>query len=122
MPFATQTDVAIGTRAAQIESVEDDAIKTRYPNRARDGLLQPDAGYFDLVADAQTVLAAREALTGTDGRRRFAVEVEGLIWFDAQAFAGVRLVDSDLSVDAVFLVARIEVDLEAEMTRFELFG
>lgn len=122
MPFATQADTALGTRAAQIESVESATIKARYPNRARDGQLQPDDGYFDLIVDAQAVLSARQALIGVDGRRRFAVEVDGMIWFDPVAFPGIRLVDDEYSVDAVFLAARIEVDCEAEVTPFELFG
>lgn len=121
MPLATAADIALGTRAQQVRVREDAAIKTRYPTRARDGTVRPDNGYFDILTDADTVLAARAALIGV-WRSRFAVEVDGLIWFDPVAYAGVRLVNAEQSVDATFLVARWQIDLEAERTRFELFG
>lgn len=121
MPVATAADIALGTRAQQVRVTENATIKTQYPTRARDGNLRPDAGFFDVVTDADTVLAARAALIGV-WRTRFAVEVEGLIWFDPVAFGGVRLVDPQLSVDATFMVARYQIDCEAERTRFELYG
>lgn len=121
MPLPTAADVALGTRAQQVQSVEYAAIKARYPNTARDAQIDVPSGYFDVLADADAVLAARGTLLGTE-RRRFAVEVDGLIWFDALAYAGVRLVDTDLSVDLNCLVARWEIDLDNEITRFELLG
>ena len=121
MAFATPADIAIGSRPQQIESVEDANIKALYPASARDDLADQNAGYFDLEVDAETVLEARAALLGVH-RRRFAVEVEGLIWFDPLAYIGVRLIDGAQSVDLVCLVARWELDCDAERTRFELFG
>lgn len=121
MPLPTANDINLGTRAQQVQSVEYAAIKARYPNSARDAQIDVPNGYFDVLADADAVLAARGALLGVE-RRRFAVEVDGVIWFDAQAYAGVRLIDADLSVDLNCLVARWEVDLDTEITRFELLG
>jgi hypothetical protein len=121
MPLATAADIALGTRAQQVRTQENSTVKTQYPTRARDGNLRPDAGYFDVVTDADTILTARAALIGV-WRSRFAVEVEGMIWFDPVAFAGVRLVDAEKSVDATFMVARWQIDTEAERTRFELYG
>ena len=123
MALPTAADIALGTRQQQVQSVEYPAIKARYPNTARDAQSEVPNGYFDLLADADAVLAARGTLQGTE-RRRFAVEVDGLIWFDAMAYPGIRLIDPapDMSVDLVCLVARWEIDLEAEVTRFELLG
>jgi hypothetical protein len=121
MPLPTAADIALGTRAQQVQSVEYPAIKARYPNTARDAQSNVPNGYFDLVADADAMLAARGALLGTE-RRRFAVEVDGLIWFDALTYPGVRLIDADMSVDLNCLVARWEIDLDNEITRFELLG
>jgi hypothetical protein len=123
MPVATAADIELGTRAQQVEKVENATIKARYPNAARDDLLDPATGYFDLVVDAQTVLAARAALQGVE-RSRYAVEVEGIIWFDPIAYAGVRLIDSEATppLDLLCLVARWQVDCEAERTSFELLG
>lgn len=122
MPLATAADIALGTRAQEVRTNEDASIKTRFPTRARDGNTRPDNGYFDLKADCDTVLAARRTLLGAYGKGRFAIEVDGLIWYDPIAYAGVRLVDAEKAVDAVFAVARWQVDCEAERTRFELFA
>ena len=121
MPFANAADIALGTRAQQVEKVETPAIKARYPNSARDDIDNTPQGYFDLVVDAQTVLAARQSLQGVE-RRRFAVEVDGLIWFDSIVFAGVVLVDPDLNVNVTCLVSRWQIDCENERTTFELLG
>jgi hypothetical protein len=121
MAFALPADIALGTRAQQVVTAELPAIKARYPNQARDASIDSPQGYFDTVVDAQTVVNARAALLGVE-RRRFAVEVDGLIWYDPLTYAGVRLVDDEQSVDLVCLVARWEVDCEAERTRFELMG
>jgi hypothetical protein len=121
MPLPTSNDINFGTRAQQVQSVEYAAIKARYPNSARDAQSDVPNGYFDVLADADAVLAARGALLGTE-RRRFAVEVDGIIWFDALTYPGIRLIDADMSVDLNCLVARWEVDLDTETTRFELLG
>lgn len=121
MPLATAADIALGTRAQQIRTRENAGVKARYATRARDANLAPATGFFDLTVDADAVLTARDALIGNEASR-FAVEVDGMIWFDPVAFAGVRLIDTQKSVDATFLVARWQVDTEAERTRFELYG
>lgn len=121
MVLPTSADIALGTRAQQVQSVENATIKSRYPNQARDARLDPPNGYFDVLTDADAVLTARQTLLGTE-RRRFAIEVDGLVWFDALAYVGVRLVDTDMAVDLTCLVARWEIDLDNEVTRFELLG
>lgn len=123
MPLPTAADIALGTRAVQIEKVENAVIKARYPNAARDDLNDPATGYFDVVVDAQTVLAARAALQGVE-RNRYAVMVDGIIWYDPIGYAGVRLIDAEAQppVDVLCLVARWLVDCEAERTTFELLG
>ena len=121
MVLPTSADISLGTRAQQVQSVESSTIKARYPNAARDARLDPPNGYFDVLTDADAVLTARSTLLGTE-RRRFAIEVDGLVWFDALAYAGVRLVDDDMAVDLNCLVSRWEIDLDNEVTRFELLG
>jgi hypothetical protein len=121
MPLPTAADIALGTRQQQVQSVEYPAIKVQNPNTARDAQSDVPSGYFDLLADADAVLAARGTLQGTL-RRRFAVEVDGLVWFDPLSYRGVRLIDVDMSADLTCLVARWEIDLDNEITRFELLG
>jgi hypothetical protein len=123
MTVATAADIALGTRQQQIEKVEVAAIKARFPNQARDDLNDPATGYFDLVADAQTVLTARAALQGVE-RSRFAVEVDGVILYDPIAYSGVRLIDPEATppLDLLCLVARWQVDFEVERSTFELLG
>jgi hypothetical protein len=123
MTVATAADIELGIRAQQIEKLEDAAIKARYPNAARDDLSNPPTGLFDLALDAQTVLAARKVLQGTE-RSRYAIEVEGLIWFDPRVYAGVRIVDSESlpPLDLICFVTRWQVDGNTERTSFELIG
>lgn len=121
MVLPTSADIALGTRAQQVQSIENATIKSRYPNQARDARLDVPNGYFDVLTDADAVLTARGTLLGTE-RRRFAIEIDGLVWFDALTYPGVRLVDTDMTVDLTCLVARWEIDLDNEVTRFELLG
>lgn len=118
---ATVADIAAGSRDVATASWTDAAIAARYPS-ARDGSLAPADGYFDDVNDAQTVVNTRGALIGVE-RRRFVVLAQDLVWPDLSAGVPiVTLVDAEQGVSAAFLVARLEVDLEAETTSFELFG
>lgn len=118
MPALT-SDIAAGTRPAAVETWRDDGVKARLPS-ARDG--SDGEGFFDLTADAAAAVAARGALIGTE-RRRFMVTAQGLEWPNpAAGVPTARLIDAEQSIDAPCLVARIEVDLEGEVTRYELFG
>lgn len=121
MPGATQDDIALGTRAQKVLTHDDGALRLRYPTQARDGQDIVPPGFFDVEADGETVLAARAALIGVEGVR-YSVIVNALIWFDLAAYAGVRLIDPQDGIDVLCLVARVEVNCEAEQTVFELFG
>ncbi|WP_380873591.1 hypothetical protein ACFB49_42490 [Sphingomonas sp. DBB INV C78] len=118
---ATPADIAAGTRAASVATWSNATIQARYPT-ARDGSKEPDAGYFDAIADAQTVIDARGALIGVE-RRRFAALIDDLVWPDPTLGLPARtLVDSEQAVNAAVLVSRVAVNLESEQTTEELFG
>lgn len=118
---ATAADIAAASRDVVTATWADATIAGRYPT-ARDGSIDPATGYFDAIADAQTVVDARGALIGTE-RRRFSVTAYDLIWPTVStASPCVQLVDAEQGVNAVHLDARIELDLEAETTTFEMLG
>ncbi len=118
---AAPADIAAASREAAIATWTDAAIAARYPS-ARDGSTTPAPGYCDNIADAQALAAQRGALIGTE-RRRFSVRVADVVWPDLSAgVPRVRLIDGEQPVDGTFLVARLELDLEAETTAYELFG
>jgi hypothetical protein len=123
MPLPTPADIALGTRRAQIETRELSLIKARYPTQARDGVLNPQDGLFDLAVDAQSFLDIQSALQGS-ARGRFAVEVQEVIWYDPVAYQGIRLIDADATppIDVTCLVTRWLLDCEREVTTFELLG
>ncbi|OJY68704.1 MAG: hypothetical protein BGP16_05580 [Sphingobium sp. 66-54] len=119
---ALPADIAVATRAAAIVTVQDSAILARFPN-ARDASKAPATGYCDSAADTTTLLTARAALIGTQGRRRFLVQVHDVLVPNLDAGLPCwRLVDGEHDVDAVHLVGRIEVDFHEETTGLELFG
>lgn len=118
---ATVGDIAAATRAAQIETWSDAAVKTRYPN-ARDGQAVPAEGFFDVSADGNTAITARAAIFGTE-RRRFTAAAFDLLWHDLTAgIPLVKLTDVEQAVDANMIPARISVSLEDETTSYEVFG
>ncbi len=118
---ALPADIAAASREAAIATWSDPAIAARYP-ASRDGSVTPATGFCDSVADAQTLIDARGALIGVE-RRRFAVTAQDLVWPDpALVMPGARLIDAEQRVDADFLVARVELDLDAGTTSLELFG
>lgn len=118
---ATAADIAAGSRESVTATWESATIAGRYLS-ARDGSADPATGYFDAIADAQTVANARGGLIGTE-RRRFGADVGALVWPDLSAGAPtVTLVDTEQGINAACLTARIELDLDAETTVFELFG
>jgi hypothetical protein len=120
MPFDPSLDAA-GARDAIVVSYASATIKARYPS-ARDGLDSPAEGFFDTEANAQTAIDARGALIGVE-RRRFAASVSDLLWIDpTTGVPSFSLADADQAIDATMLVARIEIDLDAEITTPELFG
>lgn len=118
---ALPADIAAATREAAISTWSDPAIAARYP-AARDGSVTPAAGYCDSAIDADTVIKARGALIGVE-RRRFAVTVQDLAWPDpTTGIPTALLVDLEQRANGAFLMARVELDLEAETSSFELFG
>lgn len=118
---ALAADIAAGTRLATISSWSNATIKTRYPN-ARDGSAEVAEGFFDAATDCDTALTARGALIGTE-RRRFVVPVGDLLWIDpASGLPTYTLVDVEQAANGAFLLARYELDLEAETTTLELYG
>ena len=60
---ATPADIAAASRDVVVATWSDATIAGRYPS-ARDGSVQPEDGFFDAIADAQTVINARGALIG----------------------------------------------------------
>ncbi len=118
---ADANDIAAASRATTVATWSDPVLIGRYPN-ARDGTVSPANGNFDAIADAQVVATARGALIGTE-RRRFAVDVQELIWPDVESgVPTMHLVDGEQRADLDCLTARIELDLDAETTSLELFG
>lgn len=118
---ALPADIAAATREVAISTWSDPAIAARYP-AARDGSVTPATSYFDRAADAQAIIDARGALIGVE-RRRFAVTAQDLVWPDpAAGIPTARLIDDEQRADGAFLVARVELDLDAETSSFELFG
>lgn len=118
---ATAADIAAASRDAAVASWSDAGIAARYPS-ARDGSVTPAIGYFDSLADAQAMVDARGALIGIE-RRRFAVSAADVVWPTVSTgLPQAQLVDAEQAVSATFLGARIEIDLQAEATTYELFG
>lgn len=118
---ALADDIAAGTRPAVIVKWTQSAIKDLYPS-ARDGEADPSEGFFDDADDAQAAINQRGALIGQH-RRRFLVTVPGLLWLDASAgIPAATLIDDELAAIGTFMIARCEVDLEADITTLELFG
>lgn len=118
---AAPADIAAASRDAVTVTWESAAVAARYPS-ARDGSKEPATGFFDRVADAQTVADARGALLGAEARRFTAIADEP-VWPDLAGGAPcARLIDAEQDVDATLIMARIEIDLEAGTTSFELFG
>lgn len=115
------TDVVRVTRPAKIVTRTDSAIQTAYPG-ARDAIRSPDRGYFESASDASTVLTAKAALAGSRVRR-FRVDIAEVVWVDPLTeVPSYQLVDSDLGADLPVMLARIEIDLETEMTAMEVIG
>jgi hypothetical protein len=118
---AANADIASATREAAVATWSDAAVKARYPS-ARDGLAEPAEGFFDAIADAQTVANARGALVGTE-RNRFAVPVAEVLWLDpSTGTPTVTLVVSEHAQNGAALAARLELDLDGESTGVETFG
>ncbi len=116
---ALPNDIAAATREAIIERYENTAVRDALTG-ARDGSLTPGEGFFDLLADAKKIVDERGLMLAGDPR--FSVSVAALVWSDpAMATPAVRLVDAEQSVDARLCCSRIELDLEDEVTSFELF-
>jgi len=118
---ATAADIAAASRDVVVAPWSNATIAGRYPS-ARDGSVSPAEGFFDAIADAQTVINARGALLGVE-RRRFGVKTDGVAWPTVSTgLPTATLVDSEQAVNGNFLVSRIEIDLENETTTYELFG
>lgn len=118
---ASVADIAAGTRRARVETWSDPTIKTRYPG-ARDGGAEPAEGMFDVAADGQTAISWRGGLFGVE-RRHFTAEAQDLLWpHPEDGIPIVMLVAAEQAVNGKTIPARIEIDPDAEATRYELFG
>jgi hypothetical protein len=118
---ALPADIGAASRDVVTATWSDAVIAARYP-ASRDGGANPAEGYFDSVNDATTVVGARASLIGIE-RRRFTAVAADLVWpAVSTGLPQVFLTDAEQSVSNVFLAARLEIDLEAETSTFELFG
>ncbi len=118
---ALPADIGAASRDVTTATWADPAIVARYPG-AKDGSVTASEGFFDAAADAQTMINARGALIGVE-RRRFTAIANETIWPDlAGGLPQVLLIDSEQAVNGAFLGARLELDLDAETTSYELFG
>ncbi|USI71612.1 hypothetical protein [Sphingomonas morindae] len=118
---ALPSDIAAAIRDVAIAQWSAQPVKDRYPS-ARDGVTDTSEGFFDTLIDALQAIAARGALIGTE-RRRFSVVVQDLVWLDpSQGAPTIDLHDAEQGAVTTFVVARIELDLEAETTTLEVFG
>lgn len=117
---ALPSDIAAAIRERIVVSDEDTSIKTRFPT-ARDNSTDPAEGFFDLPEDAQTAVSQRASLIG-ETRRRFAVTVADIVDIVPGTIPTHRVIDSEQGLDAPMLLARIEVDLEQDITQMEYFG
>lgn len=116
---AALADIPRATRRARIVLEADSAIQTAFPN-ARDQSPSPEPGFFETAADAATVLGLKADLIGAR-HQRYAVPVYALIWPDpADGPPTYTLTDTLHDVDGDGLVCRLELDMEAEVTRLEL--
>lgn len=122
---ALATDIAAAMRAAAIDTQQSTTVKTRHPG-ARDTGPEPRLSYFDSMAHAAVLNAEAFALMSAE-RRLFAVATADMLSFAggldfSQKTPTVTLVDGEQASNNFFLVARIELDLEAETTGLTLFG
>jgi len=118
---ALDSDIGAASRDVVTAQWSDSAIAARYPS-ARDGLISPAEGYFDAIADAQTVLNARATLIGTEGRR-FAVAAADIVWPSiSTATPSFGLIDAEQAVNGTLIATQIELDLDAETTSIGLYG
>ena len=122
---ATAADIAAATREQVLDTQESATIKARHIGW-RDTGDTPRVAYWDDPADAAAMNAEGFALFGVE-RRRFALPIDGLLSFSgtldtSQKTPTVTLVDAEHDANGAFLTARIEIDLDAEMTSLETFG
>jgi hypothetical protein len=118
---ATPTDIAGASREVAVAAWESATMAARYPS-ARDASVTPSPGFFDQLNDAQSVINARGLIIGVE-RRRFAVVAADVVWpAISTAIPQISLIDPEQSVTDRFLAARIELNLDAETTTYELFG
>lgn len=118
---ADPADIGPAIRDSVKATWSDATIAARYPS-SRDGSTTPAVGYFDSVADAQTVINARGALIGTE-RRRFTATAMDEVWPDLSAGTPqAQLVDAEQSANLACLTARLELNLDDGTTTYELFG
>lgn len=106
-----------------LSTQSDAAVKAAWPN-AIDGSQSPIGGFCDDIADTAALSAERFALLKAP-RRRFAVELEGVVSAAlpaAGATAAVGLIDAETAVAQTMLVSRVRIDLDAMRTGIEVFG
>lgn len=118
---ALPSTIIRASRRARIVTLESTAIRDAFPG-AQDQSLAPEPGFFESAASATATLVAKQGLVGTF-RRRFAPGVDGVFWIDAElGVPTYRLIDAELGFDGPVMVARWQLDLEAEQTEMEVIG
>jgi len=118
---ALASDIVRATRQARVIQREDAQLLATYPT-ARDSLKDPQPGYFEFAADAVKVLDISAALIGRYCRR-FVVAIGDEVEVDPLTeIPTFRLVDEELAADCDIMVARVEIDDEAETTSIEGIG
>lgn len=122
---ALSADITAAMRDAAIDTQSSSLIKTWHPN-ARDTGAAPREGWYDDPADTAVMNAEGFGLLGVE-RRVFSVPMMGArdalaVLADLNTTPTVQLVDAEQQVNALFLVAFVEIDLEADSATLELFG
>lgn len=121
---ALAADITAATRpnGVTLDTQQSTAVQADFPN-ARDGSLDPSAGFFDSMADAATVNAARFALLSAP-RRRFRCEADGILpeLASGNVTPTVTAIDSEVAANGPFLVSRVVYDLDSERTQVEIYG
>jgi hypothetical protein len=116
---ALPADIVRVMRASRVVTWADNALLADFP-AARDGLAEPDEGFFENAADAEAALAVKAALIGRPSRR-FAVFAQADLDLDpVTAIPSFALDDPSLGIDGTGLPARVEIDLDSGRLALEL--
>lgn len=122
---ALAADIEAATRAFAYDTQSDAAVLAVHAG-ARDTGAAPRPANWDSLADAAAVNAAGFAFWKA-ARQRLAANVDAVLAMtgalDPSALAPtVTLVDAELGINGLFLIADFEIDLDASATALELIG